>query len=266
MSRPIQHAGAPFAAMHEKLVGLELDCSPLRDESLTPDLRLRALEVWSWRVKTEFRSAQTLTRFLSETLAAGDPMEVWAGAAEAVEDELRHTALCAAVVEGLGGTPELPDPPEELPSPEFQALPAAGRALATAVGMLGVSETLSVALIEDLHARCRHPVISRVLGATLENEGEHRDYGWAYVRASLRRFDEDGFELARLVARRALMDHEAMIAQVLDPLPTEERRLSHHLEPELADLGLFSEIREALVLEHAIATRVRPRLLELRLG
>lgn len=264
--RPLRHLGEPFAALHQKLVGVHIDWAPLRDEPIDPALREQALAVWGWRVQTEFRSAQTLTRFLQESLAAGDPVEVWAGASEAITDELRHTALCAGVVEALGGVPALPEPLEEPQPDAFRALPAAGRALATAVGMLAVSETLSVALIEDLHSRCDHPVIRAVLGATLENEDDHRDYGWAYVQESLARFDDDGVELARVVARRTLRDHEAAIAGALDPLPATERRLERHPEPELARLGLFGPVREALVLERAVATRVRPRLLGLGLG
>src|SRR5687768_18251197 len=102
---------------------------------------------WLERFRSEFRSIQIMARFVTEIVGAGDPMQVYAGAVELVSDEVRHAELCAAMCRALGGSPKLPDP-VALRDPEpFLKAPMAERALATAISMLGVNETLSVGYI-----------------------------------------------------------------------------------------------------------------------
>ncbi len=259
----ISHAGGVFRAIHQELVGCDVDWAQLSPAALPPELLERARATWAHRAQTELRSVQVMTRFLGELLGAGDPLEVYAGAAAAVIDEIRHTALCVGVVEALGVQPRLPEPLEEPQHPEFSALPPAQRALGTAVSMLLVSETLSVALIEDLRARCSHPTLRAVLDATLADETEHDAFGWHYVRTSLSRFDQAGVEFARLCAETALEPHLADVARVVGRLAAPERRLEAWPEPELAALGLMSDERQALVLRRAIDDVLLPRLREL---
>lgn len=262
---PLKHVGGTFKVLHDQLVAKDIDFESLKALAIAPDLRAHAIAIWSHRVETEYRSIQIMTRFAGECLAAGDPLEIHAGAVHAIADELRHTALCASVVEALGGLPTLPDPVEEPLSAEFLALPAAARALGTAVGMLAISETLSVALIEDLHARATESAIEAVLHATLADEDDHRDYGWDYVAASLGRFDAEGRRYARMVADAALRPHEAQIQASLRTVDESEHDLARHPEPELAALGLLSPVRQALVIRETLRTKVLPRLRDLDL-
>ncbi len=224
--------------------------------------RLNAVaDAWSFRVQTEFRSIQVMTRFMTEVVAAGDPIEVYAGAAEALVDEIKHTALCVGVVESLGFTPFLPDPLVEKEAPGFLSLPMAQRALGTAVSMLAVSETLSVALIEDLRLRCRHPALSMVLGLTLADEDTHRDFGWAYIEASLRRFESDeAIGFARTVAEATLEPHVRGAMAVVAAMKPEDRNLERWNEPELVEWGLLSREREALIQLATIERVIMPRL------
>lgn len=258
-----RHAGEPFRAMHDALVGVAIDWSLLDAGQVPGALLVRAQRTWAGRAQSEYRSIQVLTRFLSEALAAGDPIEVQAGAALAIADEVRHTALTVRVVERLGATPLLPEPLGEAESPAFLALPAAQRALGTAVAMLAVNETVSVALIEDLRARATHPVIRAVLDATLADEDQHGDFGWAYVAASLGRFDAEGRAYAAACAEEALAPLVGSAHEVLARLPVEQRSLARWPEPELAHWGLRSAEREAHVVLDAVEWRVMPRLREL---
>lgn len=255
-----RHAGEPFRAMHDALVGVAIDWSRLDVASVPAALLERAQRTWAGRAQSEYRSIQVLTRFMSEVLAAGDPIEVQAGVALAIADEVRHTALTVHVVERLGATPLLPEPLAESEAPEFLALPPAQRALGTAVAMLAVNETVSVALIEDLRARATQPVIRAVLDATLADEDTHGDFGWAYVAASLGRFDAQGRAYAAACAAEALEPLLGTAREVVARLALEERSLTRWPEPELATWGLRSTEREALLVLAAIETRVMPRL------
>jgi hypothetical protein len=257
-------AGGIFERLHRELVGVSIDFSVLRTPD-DPELRQHALSVWGYRVHTEFRSIQVMARFVADVLAAGDPLEVWAGAADAVLDEIRHTALCVGMVEALGGEATLPTPVDEPENPEFDALPAAQRALGTAVSMLAVSETLSTGFIEDLHARCSAPVVSAVLSATIADEDTHRDYGWDYVQASLSRFDGTATEYARMVAHETLRPHRERYEPVLAGLAAGRRHLDDWPDSDLIALGLHSPEREALVFEATYQTRLKPRLASLDL-
>jgi len=214
---------------------------------------------WAYRVTTELRSVQVMTRFMGDVVAAGDPLEVYAGAADAIADELRHTALCVGVVERLGVVVELPEPLDERAPDEFLALPAAQRALATAVSMLAISETISFALIEDLRSRCTHPTLRAVLERTLADEDAHH-YGWAYVKASLARFDGSADDYAREVAAVTLEPHLAELRAFRAALPADQRVLSGWPEPERAHLGILGRERQALVKQHAIEQVLLPRL------
>jgi hypothetical protein len=254
------HTGGVFGAIHAQLVGLTIDWNGLDPSAYPPPLVARARAAWAHRVETEFRSIQIMTRFLGEVLAAGDPLEVYAGAAAAITDEIRHTALCVGMVEALGGVPALPEPLVANEPAEFLAMGMPERALATAVSMLAVAEAVSTTLIADLHDRCRHPTVRAVLAATLADEDTHRDYGWAYVRASLGRFDAAGRELALTAAEVTLEPLVGRARAILGDVPPARRRLDAWPEPELAELGLLGRERESLLFERAVAEIVRPRL------
>lgn len=246
--------------MHDALVGVDIDFSELRPDLWSAERVAFAVDVWSERAQTEYRSVQVMTRFLGEVLGAGDPLDVYAGAVDAIADEIRHTALCAAVVEALGGQAPLPDPVAEAENDGFLQLGMAERALGTAVSMLAVSETLSTAFIEDLRSRCEQPVIRAVLDKTLDDEETHHAYGWAYIEASLARFDGSATDFARMVVDVTLAPHLEQTARTLASIPPEHRHLDAWPEPELVELGISSVERQALVFQHVFSHELEPRL------
>ena len=129
MSHVIREAGGVFGRLHRELMGLEIDWSQLNPADHDPAHIERARLVWADRVRTEFRSVQIMTRFLSEVVGAGDPLDIYAGAAELVSDEIRHTALCVGVCRALGVEPRFPDPVAHVMPPEFMNASMGERAL-----------------------------------------------------------------------------------------------------------------------------------------
>jgi hypothetical protein len=259
-------AGGPFGPLHAALVAdAAIPWGALDAASIPAALRDAVRDTWAWRAQTEYRSAQVMTRFLGEILAAGDPLEVQAFALDCIRDEVRHTALCARVVEALGAAAALPAPLPEALEPDFLAMPMAARALVTAIAMLLVNETVSLALLRDLAARATHPTIRAVLAATTAEEETHADAGWHYVAASLARFDAAGRAFAAEVAARAVEGHQSPARALIASLPPEGRHLAAHDEPELARYGLMGEAREALLTLHTVETVLAPRLAQLGL-
>mgnify|MGYP001199300106 CR=1 FL=1 len=265
MSHIIREAGGVFGRLHKELMGLEIDWSELNVADHDPALIERAQAVWLDRVRTEFRSVQIMTRFLSEVVGAGDPMDIYAGAAEAVTDEIRHTALCVGVCRALGVEPRFPDPVKHIMPPEFLNASMGERALNTAISMLLISETFSVGFITDLQTRCEHPVIRAVLDATIEDEDEHADYGVSYVRASLKRFPASTRPAWRELAQKVVTRYRSQADAVLATVPDGQRELSDWPEPELVALGLHGNERQALVMEQTWRTTLAPQLMELEL-
>lgn len=263
--RPFRHESGIFLELSNRIVGPLADLSGLRLDH-SPELLRQARAVWCDRARTELRSIQIMTRFLGEVLGAGDPIEVYAGAADLVLDEIRHVRLTVALCEALGATPTLPDP-IELRDPEaFLRAPMAERALHTAIAMLCVNETLSVAFVEDLRDRCDDPAISRVLEATVADEEGHQSFGWSYVSKALTRFPASTLESWRTLVEHTLEPHRRAAAPILERVDRQGLELAALPEQELAALGLFSPERQALVFRACLEKRLLPQLRALDLA
>ena len=259
MGKPIRRAAGLFSKLHDELIGVPVDFSTLDLTAYSPELIEHAQHVWAGRVRSEFRSVQTMTRFLTEVMASRDPLDVYAGAGDLIMDELRHVSLCVRVVEALGGRADYPEPAVMVQNQEFLSLPMPQRALSTAISMLAVSETLSTGYITDLHGRCTQPAIHAVLDATIADEDTHHEFGWRYVEKSLARFT-DGMEYFRLVVKNTLQPHLAAVEQILSDVPLHKKHLDAWPEPELASLGLHSNERQALVFLQTYQQELAPKL------
>jgi len=263
--RPLTFAGLPFAPIHRRRAGKLPDLSSLRPDEYPRERVELARRIWRERTMTEFRSIQIMARFLGELANAGDPLDVYAMALEMIEDEIRHTELCAAVAAALGAPALLPDPVALRDAPEFLAAPPAERALASAITMLGINETISAGYIADLHARCQQPAVRAVLSATIEDEDAHHVLGWQYIERSLARFPPSTLSDWRHLVKTTLAPHQQGAAAALAEVPADQQHLEAHPEPELVALGLFSSVRQALVFRKTLAEILQPRLAALKL-
>ena len=139
------------------------------------------------------------------------------------------------------------------------------RALHTGIAMVLINETLSVAFIGDLAARCQHPAVQHVLNATLADEDGHEAFGLAYVRASLGRFPESTLPAWRGLVTETLSGHRAAAARALADVPADQQTLAAWPDQDRANLGLFSPARQALVFRAAEA-RLLATLRDLKLA
>jgi hypothetical protein len=263
--RQLTLAGGPFESWHRARLGPAVDLGDLAPAVVPPLLLPEMRAAWQARVRSEFRSIQIMTRFLTEVTGAGDPLDVYTAAAELVADEIRHAELCAAVCRRLEVAAPLPEPLPLPDAPGFLALPYPERALSTAITMLVVNESISTAIIRDLLERCDYPPVRRVLQATVEDEDTHGNFGWDYVAASLTRFDRQSRSYWRRLTLQALEPHRAFAARGLSGAPAAGRSLSADDERELARYGLLSPQRQALLFERTLAHEIGPRLRQLGL-
>lgn len=265
MSRALQRSDGALRSFCDNRLNLGIDFAGL-DYGAVPEALLgHARRIWQQRVETEFRSVQIMTRFLTDVLAAGDTLDVYALANDFVQDEIKHVALCSGVVHALGAGPVLPEPAEIEETPPFLRLGAAERALSIAIAMLGVNETISVGYIRDLRDRCDHRVMRSILDAILADEESHQGLGWDFVAQSLDHFPIGSLPAWRRVAAEALEPQRVQAEQALASMSAEQRRLDAFPEPNLAALGLMSAQRQALVFRNTVDDILAPRLRKLGL-
>lgn len=265
MSHPMRYAGGVFGHLHDEMMGTDIDFDAFDPEQFDEDLKNRARETWFQRAQTEFRSTQIMTRFMTEVLGAGDPIDVYATVVDLIEDEARHTALCAGMCRALGGTPRFPNPIVPEDPPEFLDAPMGERALATAISMVALSEALSYGFMTDLNERCQQPTVSAVLGATVEDEEDHQELGWIYIENSLSRFPVSTLSAWRHLVATVLKPHLIKAAQVLEEVAQKDRHLDAFPEPELVQLGMFSDQRQGLLVYRTLDEVIEPRLKSLEL-
>jgi hypothetical protein len=265
MSHKAMFSGGIFGEFHEELMGVDVDFEAFDPGAFDAALIEEARRVWRERFRTEFRSIQIMTRFMTEVLGAGDPLDVYAGAVDLIEDEVRHAALCAGMCRALGLEPRFPNP-VRLEDPEpFVNSPMAERALSTAITMVAISEALSYGFICDLRARCEEPTVSAVLEATVADEEHHQDFGWIYIDKSLARFEPSTLDDWRHLVSTTLEPHLSAAKGALAEVEPERRTLEAWPDDERIELGLFSPQRQALVFQKTYREVVEPKLTRLEL-
>lgn len=262
IQRRLSFAGGTLGKLHRQRLGGLPDLSALVVDGLPAALLEKARATWRDRARAEFRNLQLLTRFLGEVTGAGDPLDACTGITVLIEEKIAATERCAAICEALGAPALLPDPVALQDSPGFLASPMAERALATAISLLAINEPIAAGYRADLAARCRNTAIKAVLE---DGAGDQRDLGWIYIRQSLRRFPLSTSPDWRHLVTLTLAPHETAAARTLEAVPADRQNLSSWPEPELADLGLMSHERQALVFHQVWVDVLKPRLAELEL-
>jgi hypothetical protein len=262
MQRRLSFAGGTLGKLHRQRLGPPPDLSSLLVAELPPALLEKARVTWRERTRAEFRNLQILARFLGEVTGAGDPLDVYAGITALIDEKIRNTERYAAVCEALDAPALLPEPVVLQDSPGFLGSPVAERALATALNLLAINEPVAAGYRADLTARCRNPAIKAVLE---DGSGDHAELGWSYLRQSLRRFIPPTSPDWRQLVASTLEPHESAAARTLHSVPANLQNLASWAEPELADLGLLSPERQALVFHQTWVDVLKPRLVELEL-
>lgn len=265
MAHPMTREGGLFDEFYDEVVGADIDFDRFDPADFDPELVEEAKRVWHKRAHTEFRSVQITTRFMSEVTGAGDPLDIYAAGVDLIEDEIRHTALCAEMCEALGFQPVFPEPirPDE-PS-QFLEAEMGERATHTALTMVAISEAISYGFITDLAERCEEPTVAAVLDATIADEEGHQDLGWVYLENSLRRFPEGTRSQWRSLVEHTLDEHLEPVNEILTGIPPEQRDLEAWPDEERIALGLHSDERHALVFRDTYYDVLEPRLRDLEL-
>jgi len=233
----------PLRAQHDRLLRTTLrrgDADPegaLADATLEGDYREATLTyaraAWTERMRREHHSAAVFSQLLPQLMDAGATLDAKTAVLRMSMEELRHAALCAGVVELLGGAPEveadlmpqaLPDHPKGTP---------VERALRNVLFVGCLNETLAVAMLTEERELVREPAIAAVLEQLVADEVGHAKLGWIYLAEVWPTLDP---------AQRARTD--AYLPYALEYLerslmgPLAQLRFEEGLRDELSQLGL----------------------------
>ncbi|MFO0629038.1 MAG: ferritin-like domain-containing protein [Polyangiales bacterium] len=144
---------------------------------------------WAARVDAEYRSMVVFGELIARLPEAGVSLEASCAASRLLQDEARHTELCARMADALGGHPEARFDAASLRL--VDGLPAHLFVARWTASMLCVGETASVGLLQVLAARTTDPCARVVVEILLRDEILHDRFGWALAAEVLPRLGED---------------------------------------------------------------------------
>jgi hypothetical protein len=150
---------------------------------LRPDLRrvadadVRAARfAWATRIVDEYRSVLVFSELLTLLARLEMPYAALCAVQRLIGDELRHTRLCAEVVDWLGGPADLEIDLSDLALPPTDHT-TAGRAYAIVAREITVGEEESVRMLVAFRDATTDPAIHAVLSQLLVDEVRHSAVG-----------------------------------------------------------------------------------------
>jgi len=208
---------------------------------LEPAARARAAALFRARAVEETRATLAMRQVALDLGAVGARDDIVEAAWSVACDEEAHVALCARAARALA-------PDVEALVPRLSApLPGAApreRLVASAVALLCVGETLSMAMLAASRAACEDPVLACLLEELLRDEATHSRFGWWWLEEHGPRLDEG--------------DHvrvDAMLVRLFARLHSAFRPRERAFTP-----GAPRPEDERAVMEHTLVTKVLPGL------
>lgn len=163
------------------------DQAPVVGGALVPDLTRYSPEdievaqiAWSHRVMGEYRGVVIYTELLAALAEAEAPYSALAAVQRIIGDELRHTRMCATVVEWLGGWESIHLDLGGQRMPRTDSAPCAW-ALEIAARELVLVEEDSIATLRACLRATEEAAIRRVFESLLRDEARHAAAGRALV-------------------------------------------------------------------------------------
>ena len=252
---------SPLRAEHERLLRTALRRGPAPEdmdptiavESYEPQALEAARRVWRQRMVNEHHSATVFSAMLPRLVACGAALPFKTALLRMAMDELRHGALCARVLESLGGEPSVAVSLETAPLPEHPGCTPLESALRNAMFVGCLAETVAVAFTAEERERTEEPFVKAVITQISADESLHARFGWAFAREAAPHLDADAMARTNRWLRTAFryLEREEMreVPDVRPPssaLRDEGLRLGVCENPATREL-FYETVREAIL-------------------
>jgi hypothetical protein len=200
--------------------------APLSLEGLAPDLsRARREDVdaafvaWTARIVDEYRSVVVFSELFGLFAEIEMPYAALAAVSRLVDDELRHTRLCARVAEAFGDLGRLDIDLSDLGPPKTGGT-SVGRAFELVVREIVVAETESVRVLAAYRDAASDPFSRIALSILLRDEVRHAAAGRKLEALMRARLPEARFGDALERVARARREDTAHIRRIYDESAT----------------------------------------------
>jgi len=253
----------PMRAEHQRLLRTTLrrgDNTPERrpDEevdvaSYDPAALGAAHRVWRRRAFNEHQSAMVFTGLLPQLVEAEATLDVKTTVLRMAMDELRHGALCAGIVEAMGGEGSLSADLRTRPLPDHPGCTPLERAMRNALFIGCLAETVAVAFTAEEREQTSEPLMRRAIEQISADESLHARFGWAFVTEAAPELDDDARVRTNTWLRTAFryLEREEML-EVPDVRPPSDELREQGLALGVCDNGatralFYDTIREAIL-------------------
>lgn len=216
---PLGTDEALFRSLHRRMIDGPRRPPPwhrLDPERAAGPVRERVRAAWSARVEAEYRSMVVFGELIARFPELGLPLEVSCAASRLLQDEARHTELCARVAEAFGGHDDAVLDPRHLRLVD-DALPAHLFVARWTASMFCVGEAASVGLLGVLREGAADPCVAAVLDTLLRDEVLHDRFGWALARLVFPRLTDDEREWLATDLAYAFAHYDRLDAGCLRP-------------------------------------------------
>ncbi|MEM9195493.1 MAG: ferritin-like domain-containing protein [Myxococcota bacterium] len=159
-------------------------------EAHPPDLVERVIEQWRARMVLEHRSSTVFSQLAHQLYEANASLDAKVVMLRMAQDELRHTATCAEVIEGLGGESTVPIVAEIQPLARHEGVSPEERALRNVIYTTCCSEMVACASFVDTLDTIEDPFLRQAYRRLLADEVLHARFGFFYLEAWQRWLEE----------------------------------------------------------------------------
>jgi hypothetical protein len=154
-------------------------------DALGPETRRVLADVWTARIASERRVADSFAVVRDALLDLDAPRPMVELASRAVDDEMRHSALCREVASRYAGSDVAPPPHAPSAIPKHAGASDELRRTLHVVGQCAINETIACAFLEASLAHATSPFARAALRELMSDEIDHARIGWAHL-SSLR--------------------------------------------------------------------------------
>ena len=202
-------SGTPLEAEHKRLMkGRHKPIPWAQSTAASLDAETRALlaDTWRRRARAEYLAISTFSVLSMDLCAAGAPADVLSLVHRSAIDEVRHAELCVRLCAIYSGREELP-PGGMSDLPDDPTRPKREQAVANALLVSCVAETVATVVLATLRQDVTDPVVKAVLSVIYADEVTHARLGWSYLAYNLRtggdRFKDVAAQMIPIAVRGA---------------------------------------------------------------